>query len=227
MFPAVYNANMRIIQSPGFVAISYELIHDTRVIALDASQRPAPFLSSAIRTYMGIARGRWEGTTLVVESGNFRAGTRGASAGLRLIERFTRTGRGAMQCPGDLHRSATWTAPWTAALDLKSRPAGSAYSSTPATKGTMGCPTCSPLRVTSSGRLAKTNRAGPHQRGDRIAGWRRRASIHCAARTSTTMPLLSAKRMTSGSSGAGSVRAPRSRSRVSSARRSKGATVTA
>ncbi len=121
MFPAVYNANMRIIQSPGFVAISYELIHDTRVIALDASPRRAPLLS----TYMGIARGRFEGTTLVVESGNFRAGTRGSSAGLRLIERFTRTGRGAMQYQVTFIDPATWTAPWTAALDLKSRPAGS------------------------------------------------------------------------------------------------------
>jgi hypothetical protein len=125
MFPAVYNANMRIIQSPGFVAISYELIHDTRVIALDASPQPAPFPSPAIRTYMGIARGRWEGTTLVVESGNFRATTRGATAGLRLIERFTRTGRSAIQYRVTFIDSATWTAPWTAALDLKARPAGS------------------------------------------------------------------------------------------------------
>ena len=43
MFPAVYNANMRIVQSPGFVAITYELIHDTRVIPIDppADARPA------------------------------------------------------------------------------------------------------------------------------------------------------------------------------------------
>ena len=49
MFPAVYNANMRILQSPGLVAISYELIHDTRIITLDASAQPAPFLSSGVR----------------------------------------------------------------------------------------------------------------------------------------------------------------------------------
>jgi hypothetical protein len=125
MFPAVYNANMRIIQSPGFVAISYELIHDTRVIAVDASRQPAPSLSSAIRTYMGSARGRWEGTTLVVESGNFRASTRGATPGLRLIERFTRTSRDAIQYQVTFIDPATWTAPWTAALDLKGRPARS------------------------------------------------------------------------------------------------------
>jgi hypothetical protein len=125
MFPAVYNANMRIIQSPGFVAVSYELIHDTRVIALDAPPQPAPLLSSAIRTYMGTARGRWEGTTLVVESSNFHASTRGATPGLRLIERFTRTGRDAIQYQVTFIDPATWTAPWTAALDLKARPADS------------------------------------------------------------------------------------------------------
>jgi hypothetical protein len=123
MFPAVYNANMRIVQSPGVVAISYELIHDTRLITLDSAARPAPFLSPAIRTRMGTARGRWDGTTLVVESGNFHAGTRGATPGLRLIERFSRIGRDAIQYQVTFIDPATWTAPWTAALGLEARPA--------------------------------------------------------------------------------------------------------
>src|SRR5439155_26122170 len=90
MFPAVYNANMRIIQSPGLFAVTYELIHDTRIIPLDTAPQRAPAPSPGIRTDMGAARGRWEGTTLVVESGRFKANTRGASPELRLIERFTR-----------------------------------------------------------------------------------------------------------------------------------------
>jgi hypothetical protein len=122
MIPAVYNANMRIVQSPGFVAISYELIHDTRVIPLDASPRET---TAALRTYMGIARGRWEGTTLVVETSNLKANTRGASPALRLIERFTRTGQGAIDYQVTFVDPATWTAPWTAALDMKARPADS------------------------------------------------------------------------------------------------------
>jgi len=122
MFPAVYNANFRILQTPGFVAITYELIHDTRVIPIDASTQREPPLSPAIRMYMGTGRGRWEGTTLIVESSNFKANTRGASPGLRLIERFTRTGRDAIQYQVTFIDPATWTAPWTAALDLKARP---------------------------------------------------------------------------------------------------------
>ena len=123
MFPAVYNANFRIVQAPGVVAISYELIHDTRVIPIGpAPRRDAPLLSPAIRMYMGDARGWWDGTTLVVETTNLKAGTRGSSPGLRLIERFTRTERDTIQYRVTFDDPATWSAPWTAALDLKARP---------------------------------------------------------------------------------------------------------
>jgi hypothetical protein len=121
MFPAVYDANFRIVQSPGFVAITYELIHDTRVIPIGPEPpRDAP-LVPAIPSYMGTARGWWDGTTLVVESGYFKATTRGASPGLRLIERFTRTGRDAIEYRVTFLDPATWTAPWTAAETLTAR----------------------------------------------------------------------------------------------------------
>src|SRR5262245_31208182 len=119
MVPAVYNANMRITQAPGYIVITYELIHDTRVIPI-GSQRPA--LSPKIRMYMGDARGRWDRTTLVIETGNLKANTRGSSPALRLTERFTRTGRNDIQYQVTFVDPATWTAPWTAALDLKARP---------------------------------------------------------------------------------------------------------
>jgi hypothetical protein len=119
MFPAVYNANLRIVQSPGYVVISYELIHDTRIVPIDDDR---PRLSPAIRTYMGDARGHWEGDTLVVETSNLKATTRGASAALRLVERFTRTSETSMAYEVTFVDPATWTAPWTAAVDLKARP---------------------------------------------------------------------------------------------------------
>jgi hypothetical protein len=70
---------------------------------------------------MGTARGWWEGTTLVVESGAFKAPTRGASRQLRLIERFTRTTRDLIDYRVTFVDPSTWTAPGTAALDLKAR----------------------------------------------------------------------------------------------------------
>jgi hypothetical protein len=119
MFPAVYNANLRIIQSPGYVVITYELIHDTRIVPIDDDR---PRLSPAIRTYMGDARGHWDGDTLVVETSNLKATTRGASPALRLIERFTRRSETSMDYEVTFVDPATWTAPWTAAVDLKARP---------------------------------------------------------------------------------------------------------
>ena len=121
MFPAVYNANMRIVQSPGLVAITYELIHDTRIIPIDDAASRAP-LSPAVRMYLGAARGRWEGSTLVVETTNLKVGTRGASPGLHLVERFTRSARDHIDYRVTFSDPATWTASWTAALDLVARP---------------------------------------------------------------------------------------------------------
>jgi hypothetical protein len=124
MFPAVYNANFRIVQAPGVVAITYELIHDTRVIPIEpAPQAGAHHVSPTIRMYMGDARGHWEGNTLVVETTNLKAATRAASSDLRLIERFTRASQGLIRYEVTFDDPATWTAPWTAALDLKARPA--------------------------------------------------------------------------------------------------------
>ena len=121
MFPAVYNANFRIVQAPGVVAITYELIHDTRIIPLDSSPQ-GEHVSPAIRMYMGDARGHFEGATLVVETANLKAGTRGASSELRLVERFKRVSKDLIEYEVTFVDPRTWTAPWTAALDLKARP---------------------------------------------------------------------------------------------------------
>ena len=121
MFPAVYNANLRFVQSPGFVAISYELIHDTRVIPIDPPAQRDP-LRSSIRSYMGASRGHWDGTTLVVETANLKMTPRGSTPSLKLVERFTRTGKDTMTYEATFTDPATWTAPWTVALDLRARP---------------------------------------------------------------------------------------------------------
>ena len=68
MMPAIYGNSYRIIQAPGFVAIQYEMVHETRIIPLDGRGRVA----SPIKSHMGDARGHWEADTLVVETSNFR-----------------------------------------------------------------------------------------------------------------------------------------------------------
>jgi hypothetical protein len=122
LLPVVYNNGTEIVQAPGYVAIRYEMIHDARIIPLDG--RPAP--SAAIRQYMGEARGRWDGDTLVVETTNFN-GTIGVtgngrlrptSDALRVTERFTRTGPDTIQYQATVNDAKTWTAPWTLSFPL-------------------------------------------------------------------------------------------------------------
>ena len=90
MLPGVYGNSYQIVQGPGFVAIRYEMVHETRVIPLDSRPR----LGKDLRFDIGSARGHWEGDTLVVETTNFkqRSAYRNANADtLRLVERFRRT----------------------------------------------------------------------------------------------------------------------------------------
>jgi hypothetical protein len=117
MFPAVYNANTRIVQGPGFVAITYEMIHETRIIPLDGRDHT----SSAIRQYHGDSRGRWEGNTLVVDVRNFngKVNYRGAAENLRLVERFTRVGPNDLRYEVTVEDATTFAKPWTAALNFK------------------------------------------------------------------------------------------------------------
>ena len=116
MMPAIYGNSYQIQQAPGVVTITYEMVHDTRVIPID--NRPA--LSPTIRQYLGDARGRWEGSTLVVETTNFndRVAYRGSSEHLRIVERFTPIGPDTLEWAITFDDPHTWARPWTFAMNL-------------------------------------------------------------------------------------------------------------
>jgi hypothetical protein len=116
MFPTLYNNNVRIVQSPGYVAITHEMVHDTRIVPLDGRSA----LSPKIRQYMGESRGRWEGNTLVVEVTNFTDHTnyRGSGETLHLIERYTRVSPDAIRYEVTIDDPHTFATRWTAALNL-------------------------------------------------------------------------------------------------------------
>ena len=114
---AAYMSLYRITQTPGYVAITMEKIHDARVIPLDGR----PHISSRIRHYLGDSRGHWEDDTLVVETTNFHPNGNGmgglfrfADQNLKLTERFTRTGPDAMRYEFTVDDPTIWTRPWTA-----------------------------------------------------------------------------------------------------------------
>ena len=64
MMPGFYNHNYQILQTPGYVVILVEMIHDVRIIPMDGR----PHAGGAIKQWLGDSRGRWEGNTLVVET---------------------------------------------------------------------------------------------------------------------------------------------------------------
>jgi hypothetical protein len=125
MMPVIYGNSYQIIQAPGYVAIRYEMIHETRIIPLDRRAH----VGDAIRTYMGDARGRWDGNTLVVETTNFNGRNaadvagygspdRGATPALRVIERFKPVGPNTIEWSVTLDDATTWARPWTFAMNL-------------------------------------------------------------------------------------------------------------
>ena len=126
-FPNIYNSGMEIHQAPGLVVLRYEMIHETRIILLDARPR----LSPSIRSYMGDTRGHWDGQTLVVETTNFngKTGSYGrngngnpTSEALKLVERFTRRGADTLEYSVIVEDPRTWTKPWTVAFSLTRDP---------------------------------------------------------------------------------------------------------
>lgn len=122
MMPTNYGNSYTIVQAPGVVAIRYEMIHETRIIPLDGR---AP-VGAGIRQYMGDARGRWEGDTLVVETTNFRADSVYRDANpdtLRLVERFTRTASDRVEWTVTVVDPDTWMRPWTFSMPLTMNPA--------------------------------------------------------------------------------------------------------
>jgi hypothetical protein len=117
MMPTNYGNSYRIVQGPGFVAISYEMVHETRIIPID--ERPK--IGDAIRQYMGDARGHWDGNTLVVETTNFKDEPvyRGSNPRtLRLIERFTPTSADKVEWSVTVDDPTSWNRPWTFAMPL-------------------------------------------------------------------------------------------------------------
>ena len=120
MMPGFYNHNYQILQTPGYVVILVEMIHDARIIPLDGR----PHADQRIRQWLGDSRGRWEGNTLVVETTNFtkvkgRALTVfGGSETTLLVERFTRVDEDTIDYQFTLTDPTEYARPWTASIPM-------------------------------------------------------------------------------------------------------------
>jgi hypothetical protein len=116
MMPAIYGNSYRIVQSKDSVAITYEMVHETRIIPLDNRPR----ISSKLHEYMGDARGHFEGDTLVVETTNFneKAAYGGASDRLKTTERFKLLPNKNIDWSITFDDPNTWARPWTFGMRL-------------------------------------------------------------------------------------------------------------
>ncbi|HEU5256676.1 MAG TPA: hypothetical protein VFU28_11845 [Vicinamibacterales bacterium] len=119
MLAGAYNNNYQIVQSAGTVLILVEMLHDPRIIPTDG-RAPLP---SSIRQLEGSSRGRWDGDTLVIETTNFKEmfmfAAQGASADMKLTERFTRTADDTLMYRFTVDDPKVWTRPWTAEVPWK------------------------------------------------------------------------------------------------------------
>jgi hypothetical protein len=125
--PVIYGNGFQIVQGRGYVAMMYEMVHEARIIPLDGSPHPGP----EIRSYMGDARGHWEGNTLVVETTNFLPNRTGiglngggtpTSDALKVTERFTRTGPNTMAYQAHIEDPKTFSKPFTIGYPITQEP---------------------------------------------------------------------------------------------------------
>jgi hypothetical protein len=111
--PIIYNNDLQIVQSPGYVTIAPEMIHSARIIPLDGR----PHIGKNLHQWLGDSRGHWEGDTLVLETTNFRPDTdifqAADPATFRVTERFTRVDARTINYEYTVEDPHTWTRPWT------------------------------------------------------------------------------------------------------------------
>jgi len=114
LVPAPYNSNYQIVQTPEYVMILIEMMHDVRIIPLDGS----PHLPSDVRLWMGDSRGHWEGKTLVVDTTNFtdKTSIQGSDENLHVTERFTRVDAKTILYSFTIDDPTTFLRPWTAEI---------------------------------------------------------------------------------------------------------------
>jgi hypothetical protein len=105
-----YNNLHQIVQTPNSVMILTEMVHDARIVRMNAEHLP-----KNIRQWLGDSVGHWEGDTLVVDTTNFTDKTRfrGSTADLHVVERFTRVDDKSLLYRFTIEDPATWVKPWT------------------------------------------------------------------------------------------------------------------
>jgi len=114
MRSSAYNNNVMIFQSPGYVTILNEMVHNARVIPIGQTELP-PFPQ-----YSGLSRAHWEGETLVIETDQFLGGSSGlTSTNMHLVERLTRIDPDTVAYEYTVTDPTVFTAPYTVMMPFR------------------------------------------------------------------------------------------------------------
>jgi hypothetical protein len=115
MLPILYNNHYQIVQSPGYVVILVEMVHDARIIRIDDDPLPATH-----KRWLGDSIGHWEGDTLVVETSNFNPSQRfrSSSDDFHITERFTRVAEEIINYSFTISDPETFQQDWTAEIPM-------------------------------------------------------------------------------------------------------------
>lgn len=118
--PSGYNNNYQILQTPGYVVILYEMLHEPRIIPLGGR----PQVGHHARQWKGNSWGHWEGDTLVVDTTDFseKVMIRGINAkpseALHIVERLKRVDARTIDYQATIDDPKTWTRAWTVAVPM-------------------------------------------------------------------------------------------------------------
>ncbi|HLY15897.1 MAG TPA: hypothetical protein VKR61_01675 [Bryobacteraceae bacterium] len=110
MVQQAYNNNYQIVQTPGYVMILGEMIHDARIIRMNATHT-----SQSVHQWLGDSTGSWEGDTLVIDTTNFKSqgAFRGGTENLHVVERLSRPDADTLLYRATIDDPATFSKPWT------------------------------------------------------------------------------------------------------------------
>ena len=113
----VYSQNIHLAQTPNYVVLLHEMIHEYRIIPLGENHEPP----KGLKQWLGNSHGHWDGDTLVIETIDFNARQlfRGLSlSDLQLIERLTRVDADTLRYDVSFIDPELWSQPWTASLAM-------------------------------------------------------------------------------------------------------------
>lgn len=115
MLPSAYNNNVQLFQTPDYIVILNEMVHNARIVPLDRRAHVG------VPQWSGSSRGHWDGNTLVIESKGFYQATsfQNSNPNMQVIEKFSRPAPDILLYEFTVSDPATWTKPFTAQVPMR------------------------------------------------------------------------------------------------------------